>query len=933
MVAIDPLTLVTSGVHKSGLYTVRPTVSPDGEESGAAGQGDLVTGYGRRVEFRMLGPLEVRREGQRVALGGRQVEKLLAGLLLASGRVVSVDELVETLWDGEPPVTARQQIHKSVAALRRKVPGVVITDGPGYRLALTGAGATLDAAQFDRLANDATIPSLTAALGLWRGAALAGIDGRVIRARAVWLEERRLVAAEKLAELRIDAGESAAVAIELPALIAAHPWRESLRVLLMLALYRSGRQADALAAYADVRTVLCEELGLDPGPELARLHEQILRADPSLGARIRTAPSTLPYDVPGFVGRASELACILGEGRIHVVEGLAGIGKTALVVHAAHRLADRHPDGQLFVDLHGFTPGRSPVDPLTALEQLLRTLGVPPARIPDGIDARSAAWRSETAGRKLVVVLDNAVDADQVRPILPGSSTCRTLITCRVRLAELVDVTTVALDVLSPREARALFAEAVGPHRIADEEANLERVLELCGRVPLAVRLAASRLAHRPLWSVGTLAGKLAAAADPGIGTALAVSYDHLPPDEQPIVRLLACHPGPDFDAFAVAAVAEVHPDEADRLLENILDAHLLEQRSGDRYSFHDLVRRYARMLAPDEAATERARQRLHDYYLTMTTAAMDVIDRAPRWFEPAVSDPPEHRPDLPDRAAAWAWLAAEYKTLLALCETSRDWQLAAVLRTYFERTGQFGDWRRTHERALENLRDADHLGAAILHHSLGSVEGWSGRPEQAIAHFHEALTASRGDPGLAGPTLNSLGMALHLAGRDIEAEGFLREALTIEGRSPRLTSLALGNLGLVNARLGRRAAALDLHHEAIALARGSAAPTVECAAELGLGETLLRIDEPDPGPFEHALALARANEHGIQEAIALDGLAHVTGEPEYWWQALGIFARLGVAQAQLVRAHLADPTSAHCDLCRASSPVNGARQRSASGR
>lgn len=882
------------------------------------------------MELRILGPLEVRLDGRRVALGGRHVETLLAALLLADGRIVSIDDLVETLWDGEPPVTARQQIHKTVATLRRNVPGVVMTDGPGYRLALTGAGATLDAAQFDRLVTDATIPSLTAALGLWRGAALAGIDGRVIRTRAVWLEERRLVATERLAELRIEAGESAAVAIELPALIAAHPLRESLRRLQMLALYRSGRQADALAAYSDVRTSLREELGLDPGPELARLQAQILRADPSLGAQVRTTPATLPYDIPGFIGRAPELACLLGEGRIQVVEGMAGIGKTVLVVHAAHRLADQYPDGQLFLDLHGFTPGRSPVDPSTALEQLLRTLGVPSERIPEGLDARSAAWRSETAARRALVVLDNAVDADQVRPLLPGSSTCRTLITTRVRLAELVDVTTVTLDVLSRGEARVLFADAVRPDRIADQEANLERVLELCGRVPLAVRLAASRLAHRPQWSVATLAGKLEAAADPGIATALAVSYDHLPPDEQRIFRLLACHPGPDFDAFAVAAVAEVPSAEADRLLENILDAHLLEQRSSDRYSFHDLVRKYARKLAPRDA---RARQRLHDYYLTMTTAATDMIDPGLRWFEPAVSHPPEQRPDLPDRAAAWAWLTAECQTLLALCETSGDWQLAAALRAYFERTGRFGDWRRTHERALQDLPDADRPGAAILQHGLGSVEGWSGRPEQAIAHFHEALTASRGDPRLTGATLNSLGMVLHLAGRDTEAEGFLREALAIEGRSPRLTALTLGNLGLVSARLGRHDAALDLHGEAVALARECDAPLVECAAHLGLGETLLRIGAPDPEPFEQALAIARAYEFGIQEAIALDGLAHVTGDPEHWWQALDIFARLGVAQAELVRAHLADPTGAPCDLCRAPSLVNGARPRSASGR
>ncbi|HVQ94125.1 MAG TPA: AfsR/SARP family transcriptional regulator, partial [Mycobacteriales bacterium] len=390
------------------------------------------------MEFLLLGPLQVWQHRQRVVLGGPQPAKALAALLLADGRVVALAALVDALWDGEPPPTATHQVHKLIAGLRRKLPGLIVTDPPGYRIRLEQA--TVDLARFAELVATPTVPNLTAALDLWRGPALSGIDSRALRAAAAALDERRLAAVETLTDLRLAAGEAVAVAAELPAVIASHPLRETLRRQLMTALYQSGRQAEALSAYADTRALLAEELGLDPGPELARLQERMLRADPALRPAGSKALCTLPYDLPDFAGRAADLRRLVAAGPavvISAIDGMAGIGKTALAVHAAYQLAERYPDGQLFCDLHAHTPGAPPVEPAVALDRLLRMVGVPAETIPDGLDERSARWRAELAGRRMLVVLDNAAAAAQVRPLLPGSPGCLVLLTSRRRLGGL----------------------------------------------------------------------------------------------------------------------------------------------------------------------------------------------------------------------------------------------------------------------------------------------------------------------------------------------------------------------------------------------------------------------------------------------------------------------------------------------------------------
>ncbi|HEY6747794.1 MAG TPA: BTAD domain-containing putative transcriptional regulator [Mycobacteriales bacterium] len=878
------------------------------------------------MEFRVLGPLEVADDaGRPVRLGGPRAAKALATLLLAGGAVVGLGELTDALWDSEPPPTATHQVHKTIAGLRARLPGRIETVGTGYRL----RSGDLDLARFTDLAATGTLPGLTAALALWRGPALAGIDGRALRGAAARLDDRRLAAVEAAVELRLAAGAGADLTVELPALIEAHPLRETLRRQLMVALYRCGRQADALAVYAQTRALLADELGVDPGPDLVRVHQQVLRADPALDPP-GPAPSTLPYDLPDFAGRAADLGRLLdpvqaGAVVISSIDGMAGIGKTALAVHAAHRLAARYPDGQLFCDLHAHTAGAHPLTSEAALERLLRMLGVPPEVIPEDLDGRAARWRAELAGRQVLVVLDNAATAAQVRPLLPGSPRSLVLVTSRRRLGVLEGATVLSLDVLPPAEALELFAAVAGRAPAepaaapsAGEAAAAAEVVELCGRLPLAIRIAATRLAHRPEWTVADLAARLRepgdrlgelTVADRGVGPAFALSYGQLAPAERRMFRLLGLHPGTDFDAWSAAALAGTSPARAGALLEALVDAHLLRPYGVGRYTFHDLLRSYARGVAPRAGAGRR----LHDYFLAAATWATGLI--SPPRFTPVLAEPPRHLPPLSDVDAALAWLAAEHHTLVAVALATDDWQLACVLRTYFEHRGHFADWRATSEHALTTAGPA---GTVLLRFGLGALAMWTGRLAEGMEHFR--LARAGADPEMEAAALTSLGMLAHLAGRDREAAGYLRRALAHD--SP-VTALARNNLALAEARLGRGATALSLHHEALADA-GNAAATR--AILLGLGETSLRLGLPAEQPFREALGLARAGRFRMQEALALDGLAHATGDPAWWREALAILTELGVDRADLVRRHLADPAGRWCDLCRAPSRVDRAR-------
>ncbi|MDX6363431.1 MAG: hypothetical protein QOC85_2441, partial [Streptomyces sp.] len=574
------------------------------------------------VHFHVLGPLEIWDGERRIKPGGPVNERVLAMLLLEAGRVVPVSRLIQAAWDEEPPYTAVHQIRKAIAGLRRRLPSghqLITTEPPGYR-AVLGDGQ-LDLRMFDirmRRAQDAradglpdnAVMQLKAGLDLWRGPVLGGAGGPVIDAAAAAWEERRLAATEQVFELRLEQGEASGLIGELREAVTAHPYGEVLRGQLLLALYRAGRQAEALEEYTRLRVSLAEEIGIDPGPKLAALYEAILRGDPELDAPPapqdrqdtqeppfavpETAPCTLPYDLADFTGRQEEIRRLTAappapgdrtSPHILVVDGMGGSGKTALAVHVAHQLADRYPDGQLYLDLRGFTADEEPLSPATALGVLLRAMGVSGKSVSEYSLSRCAQWRVTSAHRRLLLILDNAADAAQVRPLLPASPGSLVLITSRVGLPELEGAQGLSLGLLTDEDSVELMSRILGADRVAAEPDATASLVQLCGRLPLALRVSAARLRKRPHWTLRHLADRLGddtrilgelESGDRSVATVLRMSYDAMKPEHRAHFRLLSLHPGTDFTAPVAAALLDTDPHSTERILDYLLDVHLL---------------------------------------------------------------------------------------------------------------------------------------------------------------------------------------------------------------------------------------------------------------------------------------------------------------------------------------------------------------------
>ncbi|WP_188316799.1 AfsR/SARP family transcriptional regulator, partial [Solihabitans fulvus] len=711
------------------------------------------------MEFRILGPIEAWGAGGQARLSGARQLALLTALLLHANRVVSVEQLGEAIWGEKPPANASKALQTYVFRLRRAL--AVVEPGAGKHLTFTsGYQLRVEPGELDlevfrdhvrrgRTAvsagrSEAAGEEFGSALKLWRGQALTGVSGPYFGPQAARLEEERLIAAEERVDADLAVGRDAELVAELQCLATEHPVRERLHGHLMLALYRAGRQADAVQTFHDLQDRLADELGIDPGGEIAELYQQILRGDPDLAvvrpAGMPAARNDLPGDVLDFTGRDAEmtrlLAALSGDGDgstvvIEAIDGMAGVGKTTLAVHAAHRLANQYPDAQLFIDLHGHTTEHEATDPFTALHVLLRALDVPGDQIPHELDQRAARWRAELAERKALVVLDNAASAAQVRPLLPGATGCLALITSRRRLADLDAAQTLSLDLLPLQDAIALFSHVVGHDRAAAEPEAVEIVVDLCGYLPLAIRIAAARLRARSVWTVGHLADRLGqgrraltelATGDRSVAAAFTLSYQHLSGSQQRLFRLLGLHPGPSFDAYAAAALAAIDPGDAEILLEALVDVHLLQQPTSGRYQFHDLLRQHARSTA-DTAESEmeqsRALHRLVEFYLHTAHNA----DRLLNPHRPPIQlDSPrlDHIRPLRDHTAALAWFDTEYPCLLAAQRTARTrqwhqavWNMAWTLGTFHERRGHLHD-RLTMWRA--GLAAAEYISDPVTH-------------------------------------------------------------------------------------------------------------------------------------------------------------------------------------------------------------------------
>ncbi|MFG2095310.1 BTAD domain-containing putative transcriptional regulator [Streptomyces sp. NPDC048612] len=839
---------------------------------------DHSPGQGReRLRFSVLGPVRAWRGHAPLAAGSPQQRALLAALLLRGGRTATAPELVDALWGDEPPHAALAALRTYASRLRKALgddAAALVSESGGYAIrSVDGHPLDLDHDHAEQYAAEAekakTVGDrgrarelLDAALALWDGEPLAGLPGPYADTQRTRLDEWRLTLLEMRLELDLEVGCHAEAVSELTALTAAHPLRERLRELLMLALYRSGRQAEALAVYTDTRQLLDEELGVEPRASLAELQQRILRADPELDAPVLVTfdadpagpaivrPQQLPATVADFTGRAafvSELGDQLAtaEGSVMAVSaltGIGGVGKTTLAVHVAHTARDHFPDGQLYVDLQG--AGHTPSEPVAVLGAFLRALGTPDASIPDGLAERSALYRSTLAGRRVLALLDNARDASQVRPLLPGTEGCAALITSRARMNDLAGAHLIDLDVMSPEEALSLFTRIVGEERVTSERKAAMAVVGACGFLPLAIRIAASRLAARRTWTVSILASKLAderrrldelRAGDLAVKATFELGYGQLEPQQARAFRLLGLADGPDISLTAAAAMLDLDADEAEELLESLVDTSLLESAAPGRYRYHDLVRLYARACAErdEHPPSERdaAQSRLLDFYLA-TAARMYALERpGDRLIDHMEST---NYPGLvfDGRAAALEWLFNEAGCLLACARQSRSPEAlrrAADLLLLTKDLAESGAAALQYEQAnvalLTAAREAgDQHAEARAHLALTYVRTLSGRLDEADGNAKSAmlLGLASEDPYVSSSAPNDRGIIANAQHRHADAEGYLRQALSAfrDDSNQQAEASALCNLSRVHLDTGRVDSAIDLAEEGLAIYR-----------------------------------------------------------------------------------------------------------------
>ncbi|MFE2924818.1 AfsR/SARP family transcriptional regulator [Streptomyces goshikiensis] len=1044
------------------------------------------------VHFAVLGSLEVHAGGTRIRLGGPISERVLATLLLDPGRVMPIGRLVEAAWDDEPPATAAHQIRKAVADLRQRIPDggrLIVTEGAGYRVAV--APERLDLSLFAlrlrqaRAALDAGRPldvarELRAALDLWRGPVLSGSGGTAIASASAVLEERRLTAVEQLIEIRLALGESGELVGDLRELIAAHPLREAPRGQLMLALYRSGRQAEALAEFGRVRELLVEELGIDPGPRLTRLYEAILRDSPELappeppapprpatpwagpapvtgtpgwpkaapgsmaGAETATGPEaparpgpgspggpwagvgdtdsagapwaagradagagipgapwagagetsgaavtgtpwtegrassaagtgtgapdgpwagggaanaggpgggawagpggragntagggawagpgggagntagagaaaggervapratevprTLPNDLTGFTGRERELGRLLeraaapadGATRIVAIDGMGGSGKTALAIRAAHRLAEAYPDGQLYIDLRGFTPGEQPRLPRSVLGALLRSLGVPGERLPAEADSRSCMWRGMLAERRMLIVLDNAADVAQVRPLLPASSNSLVLITSRTRMVELDGCDWMSVGVMSPPDSRALVREALGRSRTEREPEAVEALAELCGHLPLALRIATARLRNRPRWTVRHLVDRLAdgtrrldelRSGERSVEATLRLSYRAMRKEHRDAFRLLGLHPGAEIDVHSAAALLGCGVREAEDVLEHLLDAHLVGQHEIGRYAFHDLVRSFAqspREEGDDSGDDTAATGRLLDHFFAVTEEACRFLYPGRDAVDVPFARPAGGLPPIGSAGEAEAYFDREYVTLLAAVARAQERgffahavHLARNLVFHLNARSYLSEYAQAADLAVAAARrigDPAQLRLSLSNQAVSRAK--LGRFREGIAAASEALdiAVSLGDRHGEAYCRDLLGMLHSCLGHLAAGRSHLERAVELyrEAGSNRQETYALCNLSSVYTWLGRHREAASAAERAVAISRRLGARNEEISAlnDLAIARLATRDHSAARSAAEQALELS--DESRMPENLAL---------------------------------------------------------------
>ncbi|WP_433260430.1 BTAD domain-containing putative transcriptional regulator [Actinosynnema sp. CS-041913] len=944
---------------------------------GAPAAADIPVGRERVVvvRFRLLGSVEAELDGVPVDLGHAKQRGVLAVLLVEANRVVPADLLLDRLWDGRPP--GRKSLHSYLSRLRAVLSATqevrLTRRSGGYQL--TVDEQAVDLHRFRHLITRAraedderAVRSLEQALELWRGEPLSDLDIPWANGLRASLERERLAAELDHADTALRLGRHTGLLPGLFDRAHRHPLDERAAAQLMLALCRSGRQADALAHYQHLRTRLVDQLGADPGPQLQRLHVRILAADPDLTApgtastpsrRLPAPPRQLPALPRLFTGRADESAELTkaldsGAGTTVVISALAGaggIGKTWLALHWAHQHLDRFPDGQLFADLRGFSPAGRPTAAEDALRGFLGALGVAPDRVPPDLDAQTALYRSLVADRRMLVVLDNAATADQVVPLLPGSPSCAVLVTSRNRLPALParhGARPLSLGVLSSAESRALLVATLGMERVVADERAVAELIGLCGGFPLALGLTAARIGHHlsPAEAVAELreSGLDALDADDPAASLPAVlswSLRRLTEGQRTVFALLGIAPGPDTGLPAAACLTDLPARETRAVLRALADASLIEPRPDGRYGMHDLVRAYATTLADTlpEPVRRAALDRVVDFYLHTAHAAHRLLTPHSEPFRPEPAGPGAHPHPLPDLRSAMAWLDAEHPHLLAAQHQAHrhrrhhaGWHFAWSLTGFHRRRGHFhadlAVWRAALDAAAHL---PDPTVPVHTHRRLGLAHSKLGRHEEATGHLHQALALAEDlqDTRNRAHIHHALAMAWERRGDDRKALDHARHSLDLYRvlDNPVREAVALNGVGWYTAQVGEYDAAREHCRAALAVLRRHHEPDGEAHTldSLGYIEHHTGHHAQAVHHYQQALTLHRALGNTHNAANTLDRLAHshtALGHHdearEVWREALSLYREQDRdIDAERVRRQLADPTGNKPDNAR----------------
>lgn len=876
------------------------------------------------MEFRLFGEIDLRAAGRGFDVGTPRQQAVLAALAVDAGRPVSIETLVDRVWGDDPPVEARNVLYSHVSRIRRVLGQASTADSPA-RISRRSTGYVLeidpdavDLHRFTRLVEygkdtrntDADrAAALDEALRTWRGPPLAALTGDWAgHIRAAW-HRRRLDAVVRWAELELRLGRTGSVLDRIPDLVDEYPLAEPLEALLMRALHAAGRDAEALDRYTVVRQRFADRLGTDPGPELRAVYGAVLRGEQPTGAAdvpVAAALAQLPPDTHGFAGRAAELRRLdrvvdepSATAQTVVLTGTAGVGKTTLAIHWAHTVRDRFPDGQLYLNLRGFDPTGSPVTAIEAVRGFLEAFQVPRDRIPTTLEAQAGLYRSMLADRRVLVLLDNVRDADQVRALLPGSASSLALVTSRDRLDGLVvaGARPVPVGLLDDAEAHAMLCARLGTDRVTAEPAAATEIIGLCAHLPLALAVVAARAVTHPGFSLAALAGQLRGGLDEFAGAdqvtdpraVFSWSYLRLSPAAARLFRLLALHPGPDISTRAAASLAGLLPGKVRPVLAELAQANLITEHSPGRYACHDLLRAYSAELADGEehpADRDQATRRMLGHYSYTAYHADGFLDPR-REVPPALTDLPEGvEPErITDRREAVAWFDAEHRVLLAALHQEprfdpQVWELAWSARRFLRLQGLWNDeldaltaalaaaqrlgdqskqafayyylggtyvWLGRYDVAHDHLRLALHLyesthdiiGQAYVHHSFASLLDKQANVAEAVVHAERALELFRAAGHRAGEAreLNSVGWFRALLGEYAIAVKYCQEALRLQ--------LELGDhinaaptwdsLGYAHSRLGDQVRAIACYENALELYRRN-------GYRIKVADTLVRI-------------------------------------------------------------------------------------------